>query len=140
MAPDLEELHLNDVEVEAEGWALLPQWARLQEVHLHASLQLTGSQIRVLQEWRSWQVIHLYPTGSNRASSCGCRWRLTRQSSSLARLDSANFIDGIRLVQEANPDSDQHGHSSGEYRLRLTGEELTDASTDARPEWCPLMD
>lgn len=139
MAPQLEELHLNDVEVEAERWALLPQWIRLREVHLHACLELTGSQIRVLQGWRSWQVIHLYPTGSSRSSSCGCHWRLTRQSPSPARLSSANFIDGIRLIQDAQPDSDRHGHSSEKYRLRLTDEELMDASTNAScPEWYPL--
>lgn len=133
MVPELEELHLNDVEVEAERWALLPQWIRLREVHLHASLELTGSQIRVLQGWRSWQVIHLYPTGS--ATSCGCRWRLTRESSNPSLLHSANVIGGIRLIQDAPSNADEHGHSSGEYQLSLTEEKLMNSSSDASPEW-----
>lgn len=133
MAPELEELHLENVELRPDEWAVMPQWICLRELHVCASSELTVGQIRVLQGWGSWQVIHLYPARS--ATSCGCHWRLTRQSSNSSLLHSANVTDSIRLVQDAPQNADEHGHSSGEYRLRLTEEELMHASTDACPEW-----
>jgi hypothetical protein len=140
VAPALEQLEVSGVRMKARDWTLLAQWSQLRELRIYAPLELCLDQISAFQRWSSWQVIHLNPARRG-GPSCGCRWRLTRRMQRSWNSDGFNSHN-LRLIQTSPPDSDEHGHVSSEYMLRLKPVQMTDDDTPstACPEWVPVED
>jgi hypothetical protein len=57
----LEELDVSGVRMRAEDWPVLPQW-QLKELRICTALELSPSQIRLLEAWSAWETIHLNPS------------------------------------------------------------------------------
>lgn len=121
VAPCAEVLHLDAMELEAKAWQVLPAFARLVELRIHAPLDLPLSRLCILAQWRCWRVIHIEP--SLQSKTCGCRWRITRTSRCHPPLSWSSEVHtpmgmaAWRLVQDALPNADEHGRLSCEYWL-----------------------
>jgi hypothetical protein len=50
-APTLEQLDVSGVRMRAQDWAILPEWSQLKELRICAPLELSATQVKILEAW-----------------------------------------------------------------------------------------